>query len=116
MIHIIKVIKCVTLYFCCYSHGLHPLDIHKKVKATRDELQATMLGLDGELRKSPTLKKVNELIERKKINVEAYWTRTNNRLDLTTIKLLLKKFVKEIVNNLSKRFPDYSNESVFGQV
>ena len=101
--------------FCCYNHSLHPLDIHKKVKATHDELQATMLGRDGALRKLPNLKKLNKLIERKKINIKAYWPRTTNRLDSTTIKLLLEKFVKEIVSNLSKCFPDYSNEFVFGQ-
>ena len=49
-----------------------------KIKATRDELQATVLGQDGALRKLPTLKKLDKLIERKKINVEAYRTRTNN--------------------------------------
>ena len=71
--------------------------ISKKIKATHNEPQATMLGQDGALGKSPTLKKLDELIERKKINLEAYRTRTNNHLNSTTIKLLLEKFVKEIV-------------------
>jgi len=107
----------IIVIFVCFSfrHGLHPLEIRKKIEAARDELNATMLDADGTLRKSPSLKKLDKLVEEDKINIEAYRTRADNHLNSNATKQALANFVKELLANLKQRFPDFGNDSVFGR-
>ena len=94
---------------CIFSHGLHPLDIQNRVKAVAKELQETMLTDDNSLCSSPTIQKLEEMIDNGKIVI----LQTRFLQSLDSIKQHLADFVLSIVNNLNDRFADGAVTSIF---
>ena len=73
-----------------------------------------MLNEDGAIKISPTLKKLDELIEEKKIYIEAYHTRISNHFSSNSTKAALANFVEEIIVNSGEHFPGFNHDSIFG--
>ena len=94
-----------------FRHGLHPFELKAKVEATKDELQATMLQPDGALKQSPTLKKLDELMKSKTIELQP--SRTREQYDSAPIKTSLAAFIKMVIANLDERFDNSKHNSIF---
>ena len=79
--------------------------LNPPLEATKDdELQATMLQLDDALKQSPTLKKLDELMKSKTIELQH---------DPALIKTSLAAFIKMVIANLNERFDNSSHNSIF---